>query len=409
MYLETPLAEPMIYRGIYLGWVGFENLGDEAMYELCRHRFPHIHWSAPQMVERELKSDEFLKRSVHDLKYVSRMLIQEVLHQPRLRSLATRELHRVARKMGRERAILGGGTLINRSGEALNRYIRVRAQTRSLVPVFGTGVCCPEFWSAEPGWRDCRQDWVAAMAELPVVGVRGPRSKELLDDAGAENVVVSGDPAVLFHLPYSREKPRERQNASLRIGVNASDCHGQQWGNLEKTQESLAGLVRWLNASKHQVIFMPVEPRDVAACVDVARRAGMTEPSISTVYSTAQVFLKQVETLDLLVAVKLHAGILSAAANVPFVLLQYQPKCLDFALSLNWEEFAPRTDMLTDTVLIDRVSLLIDQLAFKKQELCDRMCDLMHRFDSYCRNIAPLFKQAVISDPGASPMENQSL
>lgn len=177
---------------------------------------------------------------------------------------------------------------------------------------------------------------------------------------------------------------------SLRIGLNASDCHGQLWGNLEQTQASLAGLVRWLNAAKHRVTFIPVDPGDVAACIDVARRTGMTEPSIGTVYSTAQAFLKKVETLDLLVAVKLHAAILSAAANVPFVLLQYQPKCLDFALSLKWEEFAPRTDMLTDTVLIDRVSLLIDQLAFKKQELCDGMCTLMHRFDDYCRKIEPL-------------------
>lgn len=92
----------------------------------------------------------------------------------------------------------------------------------------------------------------------------------------------------------------------------------------------------------------------------------------------------------MLVAVKLHAGILSAAANVPFVLLEYQPKCRDFALSIGWQDFAPRTDEINEAVLIDRVSALIEHLDSKKQELCSRMCALMHRFEDYCRQIEPL-------------------
>jgi hypothetical protein len=383
----------MIYKGIYLGWVGFDNLGDEAMYELCRNRFPSVLWSTSEKADRELNSGQFMKRGVRDPRHVLKVLVDEALHQPRLRALATRGLHQVSRKLGREAAMLGGGTLINRNDETLERYVRARAETRSPVPVFGTGVCSPEFWSSERGWRDRRREWVTATAELPVVGVRGPRSKELLEEAGATNVIVSGDPAVAFHQPYSKKKVRERHDESLRIGINSSHCFGQLWGSPEKIQKSLAGLVRWLAARKHRIEFVPVQPTDVAACIDVARRAGMAESSISSVYSTAQSFLRYVETLDLLVAVKLHAGILSAAANVPFVLLEYQPKCRDFALSVGWEDFVPRTDELTEAVLIDRVSLLIDQLDSKKRELCGRMCVLMRSFEGYCRQIESLLTE----------------
>ena len=383
----------MIYKGTYLGWAGFDNLGDEAMYELCRNRFPRVLWSPSDELYREVNPGQFIRRRVRDPEYILRTLADEALHQRRLRALVTRGLHQISRRLGREAAILGGGTLINRNDEILERYLRARAETRSPVPVFGTGVCSPEFWASQPGWKDRRKEWVAATAELPVVGVRGPLSKELLEDAGATNALVSGDPAVGFHLAYSKRKISERQNQSLRIGINPSDCSGQLWGNHEKVQESLAGLARWLASQKHSIEFVAVQPRDLAACEDVARRAGIAKSSMNKVHSTADSFLGLVEKLDLLVAVKLHAGILSAAANVPFVLLQYLPKCRDFALSIGWQDFAPRTDEINEAVLIDRVSALIEQLDSKKWELCSSMCALMHKFQGYCRQIELLLTE----------------
>ena len=362
------------------------------MFDFCRHRFRSILWSTSYDVSRDINPIQFMKGGRKNLKRLVGLLAEETAHQPRLRSTALKQIHRIFRYWRREVAVLGGGTLINRNDETLQRYNRVRSETRSYVPVFGTGVCAPEFYSLEPHWRDRRKEWVAALAELPVVGVRGPRSKELLDDAGACNVVVSGDPAVAFHLPYSKNPIREQAEPSMRIGINTGDCSGQLWGRTEDVQESLSGLVRWLTAMKHQVEIIPVWSQDVPACTDLARRTGVG--SISRVCSTAELFLKKVETFDFFVALKLHAGILSAAANVPFVLLEYQPKCRDFALSLKWEQFTPRTDQVSETVLIDLVSSLIQNLPSRKRELCDRMCILMHRFEDYCREIEPILYKA---------------
>jgi polysaccharide pyruvyl transferase WcaK-like protein len=73
----------------------------------------------------------------------------------------------------------------------------------------------------------------------------------------------------------------------------------------------------------------------------------------SQVSSPAKLFMRMAETHDLVVALTLHAGILSAVANAPFVHFEYQPKGRDFALSLKWEQLSPRRDHVSDTALIE--------------------------------------------------------
>src|SRR5271169_1809225 len=72
--------------------------------------------------------------------------------------------------------------------------------------------------------------------------------------------------------------------------------------------------------------------------------------------------LHQIENLDMIVAWKLYAGILAAAANVPFVSLEYEPKCRDLTASIGSEEFVMRADQIPPDGLIDLVSALIAQL-----------------------------------------------
>ena len=103
----------------------------------------------------------------------------------------------------------------------------VRKRTGTLVPTFGSGVINPEFWlTREDDWSDRRQEWVSVLGELPVVGVRGPISKMLLDDAGAHNIVVSGDPAVAFHEPYVGKLTSQSGDRTLSIGINGARRNG---------------------------------------------------------------------------------------------------------------------------------------------------------------------------------------
>jgi polysaccharide pyruvyl transferase WcaK-like protein len=52
---------------------------------------------------------------------------------------------------------------------------------------------------------------------------------------------------------------------------------------------------------------------------------------------------------------RLHAGILAALSETPVVALEYQPKCRDFALSIDDERSLIRTDRLSAGVLVERV------------------------------------------------------
>ena len=389
--LGSGLPPNMMRAGIYMGWVGRDNLGDEAMYEFCKMRFPSVRWSSFYDVAYKPNLVHALTRGVRDSSRLFRSLVDELQQQRHLRALVSKVTHRLSAQLNGEVGLLGGGTLINQAEWNLQSYIDVRNRTRSLVPVFGTGVAAPEFWSSKAGWKDHCKDWVAVLAELPEVGVRGPHSAELLKDAGATNVVVCGDPAISYHARYQNQPSFDPIERPLRIAINTGDCSGNLWGTQEDIQLSLLGLTQWLlKEGNHHIEFIPVWDKDVSHCTDIARRAGMAESTVSPALTSHASFLSKVETFDLIIALKLHAAVLSAAANVPCILLEYQPKCRDFAASLDWEQFTIRTDQLNPPKLIDRVAGLIEQLPSAKRQLYGNVRKLSQRFDQYCRTIEPL-------------------
>lgn len=367
-------------QGIYMGWLGRRNLGDEAIFHICEDRFPSIHWRAFESLNYEVSVKRFTGKSTQEKGYLWRTLRDEFQTGKRSRSVLNRLLYRTSAALGGEVGILGGGTVLNRAGAA--SYVKVRQRTGRPVPTFGTGVANPRFWSQKSDWVDKRQEWAAALAELPVIGVRGPYSQGLLQEVGLGNVVVCGDPAIAFHEPIIGSAVRE---GKLRIAINTGDCSGHQWGtSLEPVQEALGSVARSLAKQGHAVDVIPVYPKDVPSSLDVVKRAGLPSTALLPVHDREDDYLMAMRRYDIIIALKLHAGILAAAANVPFVLLEYQPKALDFAASIGCEHLTLRTDATTPASLMARVQQTITERNAIRQHLCKRMCVLRSDFEAYC-------------------------
>jgi len=49
----------LFHAGIYIGWVGHLNLGDEALYDLCLARYPSISWSLWDTLDDTARPSQF--------------------------------------------------------------------------------------------------------------------------------------------------------------------------------------------------------------------------------------------------------------------------------------------------------------------------------------------------------------
>jgi len=371
--------------GVYLGWVGFGNLGDEAMWQVCQQRFPLIQWSTMGDLTTPIASRP-VARACLDPSWLARVAREELHDQARLRLLLRKCRHRASALLAGEVGLLGGGTFINRNQNILDAYSQLRRKLKRPVPVFGTGVASSAYWRGTNGWSDRRKQWTDLLGELPVVGVRGPLSKAELEDYGLRNVIVSGDPALLLHEPLS---PRASSSDRLTIAFNFGEPAGGMIGSEERVAEDLATVAREV-ARKHRVKFIPIWPQDVAACQGLALRAGLPASSVTPPCHSHAQFRLEMQDSDFLVAFKLHAGILAAACNVPFVLYEYQPKCSDFMASAGWSDLCVHPSSSSPEFLLHQVARAESSGAQWREEINQTVTTLAQTFETYCRTIEPL-------------------
>ena len=195
MRLSRRAIGEMKRRVTYVGCLGHENLGDEALYQLNRKVFKPY------------------------------QLIPE---------MGTAHYSRIT--------LFGGGTLLPTFASVItpNEYNYA----------YGVGVRNPSFW----GEFDSSLIEQVKKFNFRYLGVRGDASKRLLEDWGIDSEVV-GDPCLLLE-PSHYEK-KDRKEGGRNIAVNAGSAGWLWGGNQERVFREVAKLCRALKKSGYRPILVP--------------------------------------------------------------------------------------------------------------------------------------------------------
>ena len=288
-------------RGIrYVGWVGKDNLGDEAMLIATRHL---MGWG-----EVEVRGE------------------------------------------ARDLLLLGGGTLINR-----NQYLRwltERDSPRIERAVFGTGVASPGFW----GLTEDTSEWLRWLGTCAYVGVRGPNSVQTLRDWGYKgDLEVCGDSALALSASPGVV------HGGGPIVVAPAWTNGELWGgsDLDVYRQLAAAIRGWRDAGR-EVTLMSCHPTDDRPILQIKEMLEGVPVAYHPGYSDVQESVDLIAGAALVVGERLHACVLAAAVGRPFLAVEYRPKVRDFALSVEMGDCVVRSDELSSEVLLSLADALGD-------------------------------------------------
>lgn len=282
----------------YVGGVhGSQNLGDEALYKAIKILFPSFTF----------------------------------IDLPRKRKLA--KLFSKFFKFAT--GTLAGGTLINQKEEWLD-LVSIYSPNIDRFFIFGTGVASPKFWP------DKREEWINLLEKMPFVGVRGPLSKQLLEESGLKGVEVVGDPVLALALNNNENIKKVKDRV---LGINIGWDSLSHWGNRDEIYREIVKIARLATDNGWIVRWFVVCPSDLPIATKLAEESGTNEKIVSE-YHSAENYMKEVGCCSVFIGSRLHAVVLATCAYVPSLMVEYRPKCRDFMCSIGQDEYNIRADRL---------------------------------------------------------------
>jgi hypothetical protein len=225
-----------------------------------------------------------------------------------------------------------------------------------------------------------------------VFGVRGPRSHQILKRHGIRSTV-TGDTALALSRPPSTA-PRP---ASVGISLVGEAMTRQ--GDRTRTGVLVEGFCRKAMAEGCEIVLAPFCREDLPWAQDLQRRLD-GRPRLLDFWSPEigedlDLFLTELSRLGFMVAERLHAGVMAAALKVPFVLLPYKPKCLDFTESLD-----PGLSLAYDDCSVEALWGRTSEGLRTPEELTSRFAPRVDEFSACLRETAARIEGVVLDAAG---------
>jgi len=269
----------------YMGWLGHQNIGDEACFTAIKKMLPK-------------ESD-----------------------------ITCWDINPWNKKFRPDMSIVGGGTLLDLGGDCrVNAIADLRGNAVPTV-FWGTGVL--------GNGKQLSAKTAALLNSAEFIGVRGPRSLSRLLSCGIESASVIGDPAFLL------TTARANSYKSDTVAINIGDARGNLWGTEKAVVTETNVLIKRITDYGLRVVLFPMWPSDMRYINMVDKKVGVIIRPWGKSIANMMDFMK---SCRLVIGMKLHSVVLSAASRTPFVSIAYREKCLDFAESLDLGGWAVKSD-----------------------------------------------------------------
>lgn len=311
---------------LYLGWLGKGNVGDDVLFELFKFMFYKYH--RPKGAADVVNIDAFPIVQNYKVDLFAYDLI-----------------------------VLGGGSLIH-----LPYWLNICAEgMRNGVPAvsWGTGfdgVYKEEHYHALKLTENHVDYFKSIYEKLDYLSVRGPFTTKMLTNLGVEKEIHEiGDPALVYvsevfdnHLEVAKEYKH--------ILLNWGTSHNNIFGRNELFIEGeLVTVIRALISQGYVVTIYPIWTEDINAVKRLGQKVNDSRCHVQEVVYEAKILQKLIQNSYLSINLKLHANILAASANRPFISLAYRGKCFDFSKTVDCLDYTIATDAVTSDKILDLV------------------------------------------------------
>lgn len=322
-------------RAIYIGCIGQENLGDEAVY---------------LAIQKLLQKKVYIYPISYTKPSSGRYLRNWVFKEPDL-------------------IILGGGTIIKK--KKTESYLKLFSEYHNRFPkaklaVYGAGVADP-ILAAEIGFPTDIPNWRMILNKCSFIGVRGKLSQSILqnDWKVTSDIYILHDPALFFKRKELVQKRKEK-----RIGINFCDIIGRIYG-LDQTVIELFAveLVNKLIEEGWNIFLYPTTHSDMPYMQKILGPKLLSKVEVYKDFENIEKSLSFLESLDVFIGQRLHSIIFAAVSYTPFHAIEYESKTSDFLGSLGMKNASTRTDELDLNKVMLKVNLIYANLQSEQKEL----------------------------------------